>query len=90
MSYEAMDQIISYAKTRWPNTHIKYSTVTEYLKAVQDDNKDWPENTKDNLVPHLFDSMSYWSGYYTTDPSFKKRTNDFTQITRSISTLGAL
>ena len=32
MSYEAMDQIISYAKTRWPTTHIKYSTVTEYLK----------------------------------------------------------
>ena len=32
----------------------------------------------------------YWSGFYTTDPAFKRRVHDYTEMTRSVASLDAL
>ena len=32
----------------------------------------------------------YWSGFYTTDPAFKRRVHDYTEITRSVASLASL
>jgi hypothetical protein len=32
----------------------------------------------------------YWSGFYTTDPAFKRRVHDYTEITRSVASHASL
>ena len=32
----------------------------------------------------------YWSGFYTTDPAFKRRVHDYTEMARSIASLDSL
>ena len=70
LSYQLMDQIISTANREHPDITIKYSTVKEYFEKVVTSNIEWPEYKQD-FTPYLTDQNEYWSGYYTTDPSFK-------------------
>ena len=50
--------------------------MTEYFREVKHANNDWPLY-QDDLLPQLTDMSEYWSGYYTTDPAFKKRVHDY-------------
>lgn len=52
-------------------------------------NVEWPVYTQD-LIPYLTDQSEYWSGYYTTDPAFKQRVRQFSQIKRSAETVLSL
>ena len=67
---------------------MKYSTMKQYLASLKDKDIEWPKYSAD-LFPHLTDMWEYWSGYYTTDPQFKRRVNDYVQATRAITQLGA-
>ena len=84
-----MDQIISIANREHPDLEVKYSTVNEYFGQLEMTNVDWPVYTQD-LNPYLTDQSEYWSGYYTTDSSFKQRVSSFSQIVRSTLTISAL
>lgn len=56
----------------------------EYFEQIKRVNEAWPVYTQD-LLPTLTDMSEYWSGFYTTDPGFKSRVHDYTEITRSMA-----
>jgi Glycosyl hydrolases family 38 N-terminal domain len=89
LSYELMDEIIRVANRAHPDFIVKYSTAQEYFDKLRMSNADWPVYTED-LTPYFTDQGEYWSGYFTTDPSFKNRVHDFTQIVRSTMTINSL
>lgn len=89
ISYEAMDAIMLQMKSAHPDVEIKYSTMQDYFKELKKANVAWPVYEAD-LLPTLTDMSEYWSGFYTTDPAFKRRTHEYTEITRAVASLAAL
>jgi hypothetical protein len=84
-----MDSIILQMKTVHPDIEIKYSTMQTYFSEIRKANVAWPVYESD-LLPTLTDMSEYWSGFYTTDPAFKRRAHEFTEITRSVASLASL
>jgi hypothetical protein len=71
-----MDKIIEKLNAQHSEINMKYSTMKEYLASVKNKDIEWPTYDAD-LFPHLTDMSEYWSGFYTTDPQFKRRVNDY-------------
>lgn len=53
--------------------HLKFSTVKEYLEAIQSENITFNDFNGD-LFPYYKVPRMVWSGYYTSDPYIKKWT----------------
>ena len=88
ISYEAMDSIIRRMKDKHPEVEVRYSTMQAYFDEVKKANMAWPVY-KSDLLPTFTDMSEYWSGFYTTDPAFKRRVHDYTEMTRSVASLDA-
>ena len=88
--YKIMDKIIEYIpKSRYSQFDIKYSTIDQYLKAVyeqaRNENIEWPIVTKDFFPynSHISHHSGTWSGYFSTDPMFKKQVVALSDLTHS-------
>lgn len=88
ISYETMDKIIEKMKYAHPDVEVRYSTIQNYFDEISKLNIAWPVFTGD-LLPTFTDMSEYWSGFYTTDPAFKRRVHDYTEITRSVLSIDA-
>jgi hypothetical protein len=69
-----------------------YSTVSEYFEAVKKEMQastklQWPTFRGDFFPYNGIHPGSYWSGYYTSRPNFKKLIRDFTSISSSLNNL---
>ena len=69
-----------------------YSTVSEYFEAVKKEMQastklQWPTYRGDFFPYNGIHPGSYWSGYYTSRPNFKKLIRDFTSISSSLNNL---
>ncbi|KAF9804995.1 hypothetical protein SFRURICE_015943 [Spodoptera frugiperda] len=86
-----MDKLINHVNTHPANLsdiNIFYSTPSCYLKAIylygRRDKAVYTE--KDDQLPYGSDSMTYWTGYYTSRPSLKyfaRRAHVFLQVRTS-------
>lgn len=85
-SYKGMEDIIESMKTLYPNMVVKFSTVKEYLKAINTQELEL-EQFESDFLPFQFNDGSYWSGYYTSDPAFKNRVVQFNNFVRSAHAL---
>lgn len=88
-SYLGMEDIIACMAVLYPNVAIKFSTLKQYLAAVNSSQQAMPDFNTD-FVPYQADDESFWSGYYTSNPSFKRRINLFSNSIRAILTLSSL
>lgn len=68
--------------TQAKNFRFFYSTVDEYflaLKKAQEKKQfKWPSHSGDFFPYNGVYAGSYWSGYYTSRPNFKKLIRDYT------------
>ena len=69
-----------------------FSTVSEYFEAVKKEMQgntklQWPTYRGDFFPYNGIHPGSYWSGYYTSRPNFKKLIRDFTSISSSLNNL---
>lgn len=53
------------------DVHVLYSTPACYLQALNKENITWPSKMDDDFFPFGSDEHSYWTGYFTSRPSFK-------------------
>ena len=53
-----------------PNVNMFYSTPSCYLKAKNEAAVSWPVKT-DDFFPYSNDPHAYWTGYFTSRPTFK-------------------
>jgi hypothetical protein len=52
-----------------------YSTPNNYLKAVHATNTTWPLKT-DDFFPYADQPHTYWTGYFSSRPTFKKNVRE--------------
>ncbi|CAG0879219.1 unnamed protein product [Darwinula stevensoni] len=86
--YKNLDKLIKYVnEQRGDTVHLLYSTPSCYLKSIQEDSSvQWPEKM-DDFFPYASDNNSYWTGYFSSRPTFKRfiRTSDlFLQVVASM------
>jgi hypothetical protein len=84
-----MEDIMASMSVLYPNIEVKFSTVKQYQAAIQTSDHLIPE-FNDDFVPYQFEDGSFWSGYFTSNPSFKRRVGIFSNSVRAILTLSAL
>ncbi|XP_050557941.1 lysosomal alpha-mannosidase-like [Spodoptera frugiperda] len=93
-----MDKLINHVNTHPANLsdiNIFYSTPSCYLKAIylygRRDKAVYTE--KDDQLPYGSDSMTYWTGYYTSRPSLKyfaRRAHVFLQVVKQLTVIARL
>ena len=51
------------------------STPQTFIDALKSENVNWPVKTND-FFPYSANKNSYWSGFFTSRPAFKKQVKD--------------
>ena len=75
--YENLEKIIKYANANNKyNITFKLSSVGEYLDAVHKENLTFGVRHEDGF-PYSGNDRDYWTGFYTSRPTFKKQIRDF-------------
>ena len=93
VNYRFLDDLFAMIKKSYygKNFRFKYSTADEYFRAIQDSKKkkgfDWPTFTGDFFPYHGIYPGSYWSGYYTSRPNFKRLIRDYTGAVHALDNL---
>lgn len=87
MNFMNIDKLINHimANRDKYNVNIKYSTINNYLKAVNELNLKY-ETKQDDLFPYAPGDHDYWTGYFTSRTNSKlliKETGRLLQSMRS-------
>jgi hypothetical protein len=61
------------------NIKLVWSTPSDYVNAVKQDNIAWPVKYDDGF-PYADDDDEYWTGYFSSRPSSKKKVKDSSAI----------
>uniref|UniRef100_A0A8D8ULU0 alpha-mannosidase n=1 Tax=Cacopsylla melanoneura TaxID=428564 RepID=A0A8D8ULU0_9HEMI len=88
--FKNIDKLIKYVNAK-PNSEVNvlYSTPACYLEALNKENITWPSKMDDDFFPYGSDEHSYWTGYYTSRPTFKYfvyQVNVALQMTKQLKT----
>lgn len=89
MNFKNMDKMIRYTNELNSGVNLFYSTPCCYLKALNEAGQIWPTKT-DDFFPYASDNHGYWTGYFTSRPTFKgtvRKTNTFLQSCKQLHTL---
>lgn len=88
--FKNLDKLVKYVNAKLnSDVHVLYSTPACYLQALNKENVTWPSKMDDDFFPYGSDEHSYWTGYYTSRPSFKYfayQTNVALQMTKQLKT----
>lgn len=79
MYYKNLDRLFKYLnenREKYNNITVKYSTVGEYLKELNDLRPYLPEKT-DDFFPYADGDNAYWTGYFTSRVAGKGGFRDF-------------
>jgi lysosomal alpha-mannosidase len=69
--FENLDKLIRMVNQKQDKVHLMYSTPSCYLKALNDADRTWPTKS-DDFFPYSSDPHSFWAGYFTSRPAFKR------------------
>ncbi|TRY79620.1 hypothetical protein TCAL_12196 [Tigriopus californicus] len=77
--YRNMDKLIKFVNNEDPEINVIYSTPSCYLKALHDEQLEWPIK-KDDFFPYASDPHAYWTGYFSSRSSSKFQMRQANQI----------
>ncbi|XP_014487574.1 PREDICTED: lysosomal alpha-mannosidase isoform X1 [Dinoponera quadriceps] len=90
MYYTNLDKLIRYTNERNGSTvNVLYSTPSCYLKALHDENLQWPTKS-DDFFPYASDPHAYWTGYFSSRPTvkyFERMGNNMLQASKQLVAL---
>ena len=89
--YRNLDKLIAYINARESHFGMRllYSTPSCYLKSLHESRKQWPVKL-DDFFPYADANNTYWTGYFTSRPTFKyaiKYGNNILQILKQLHSL---
>lgn len=96
--FRAMEQLLNYMRQAYPQFHIQFATISEYLDRVRQWSNEhhfqFPRLSmleKADFFPYV-DSypFDYWSGYYSLRPDIKLHTREAESALRALESLVAL
>lgn len=74
--YQNMDRLIETINSNFNGKyHAQYSTPTDYVKAVNSYDIEWPTRY-DDMMPYADCPHQYWTGYFTARPNNKAYIRD--------------
>mmetsp|Transcript_34264 Transcript_34264/g.25339 ORF Transcript_34264/g.25339 Transcript_34264/m.25339 type:complete len:123 (-) Transcript_34264:1754-2122(-) len=76
MYYFSMDHLITYFNNKYPDVTLLYSTPSQFVDALNDQDISWPTKY-DDFFPYADYDVSMWTGYFTS------RSNDKEYIRRA-------
>ncbi|XP_057335979.1 lysosomal alpha-mannosidase-like [Microplitis mediator] len=83
-----MDKLIRYTKEMYGSAvNVFYSTPSCYLKSLHDAQLSWTTKS-DDFFPYSSDPHAFWTGYFTSRPTFKffeRMGNNFLQVAKQLS-----
>uniref|UniRef100_A0A240SWY6 Alpha-mannosidase n=1 Tax=Glossina morsitans morsitans TaxID=37546 RepID=A0A240SWY6_GLOMM len=94
-NFNNMDKLIKYVNARQvngSNVNVFYSTPGCYLQALHRAQLTWPTKTQD-FFPYADKPHAYWTGYFTSRPTFKyfiRLGNHFLQVVKQLAALSKL
>jgi hypothetical protein len=84
-----MDRMIEYMNNNMDGKYIfKYSSVGEYVDALNSKNRTWTTKT-DDLFPYADDFDSWWTGYFSSRATAKSFVRKGSHIFHASSQLAA-
>lgn len=90
MNFKNMDKMIRYANQLDDGVNLFYSTPSCYVKALNEaSGVAWPVK-RDDFFPYASDNHGYWTGYFTSRPTFKgtvRKSNTFLQSCKQMHSL---
>jgi hypothetical protein len=93
-NYKFLDDVISTLKSATNKFEFKFSTPSQYYEAVQKEAQEkkieFPTHVSDFMPMEQVYKDSFWTGYYTSRPNFKKYIRDLSSTIFSSSNLFAL
>jgi hypothetical protein len=80
-SYRKLEKLINYCNEhQTSNMHLMMSTPNRFLDAIKNEtNVKWPIIRHD-FFPYYSDDNLYWTGYFTSRPTFKKYIKDMSNL----------
>lgn len=71
LTYESLDNIITYFNEKYDDITLLQSTPSEYVDAIKALDFDWPVRY-DDMMPLADNLDDYWTGYFTSRAQAKK------------------
>ncbi|KAF2364114.1 Glycosyl hydrolase family 38 C-terminal [Trinorchestia longiramus] len=87
--YKNLDKLIKYVNAGPNNVTVVYSTPSCYVDALHAAEVTWGTK-QDDFFPYASDDHAYWTGYFTSRPTFKgliRQANGFHQAQKQILAL---
>ncbi|KAF2364115.1 Glycoside hydrolase family 38 N-terminal domain [Trinorchestia longiramus] len=87
--YKNLDKLIKYVNAGPNNVTVVYSTPSCYVDALHAAQVTWGTK-QDDFFPYASDDHAYWTGYFTSRPTFKgliRQANGFHQAQKQILAL---
>lgn len=70
MNFKSMDRLIKGFNSRYGDIVLRYSTPSEYLDSISNQNIKWPTKY-DDMFPYSDGDYSFWTGYFTSRANAK-------------------
>ena len=70
--FKNLQKTIDYFNAKFDDITLLYSTPSEYIDALKQQDVKWPVRY-DDMFPYADDEHSYWTGFYTSRPQAKRQ-----------------
>jgi len=88
--YKNLDKLINYINSHPEfNMQIFYSTPSEYFKNLKESGAQFTEKT-DDFFPYADKNTAFWTGYFTSRPTYKGMIKEAGRYLQSIRTMLSL
>lgn len=72
LTFANLDRTIEYFNNKYDDITLLYSTPSEYINALKEQDVEWPVRT-DDMFPYADSEDNYWTGYFTSRADKKKQ-----------------
>ena len=72
LTFRNLENYLKYCNDIWSDITLLYSTPSEYINALKEQQIEWPVRT-DDMFPYADQNEDYWTGYFTSRADAKKQ-----------------
>ena len=72
LTFRNLENYIKYFNETYDDITLLYSTPSEYINALKEENIKWPVRY-DDMFPYADQTDDYWTGYFTSRADYKKQ-----------------
>ena len=71
LTYDSLNNLITYFNDHYDDMTLLYSTPSQYIDALKEENIEWPVKY-DDMFPYADKDLSFWTGFYSSRANKKE------------------